>query len=81
MCENTDFIFRLFVLQFWESSSGNLKYMYGENQTGVTSLCIVNKRSVVYYKKNYENKKREAHVHFTPRSKQVFKIIHKCHII
>lgn len=44
MCESTDFIFPLFVLQFWESSSGNLKYMYGENQTGVTSLCIVNKR-------------------------------------
>lgn len=33
-------------LEFWESSSGNLKYMYGENQTGVTSLCIVNKRVV-----------------------------------
>ncbi|XP_048754317.2 sterol regulatory element-binding protein cleavage-activating protein-like [Ostrea edulis] len=33
-------------IEFWESTSGNLKYIYGENQTGVTALCIVNKRVV-----------------------------------
>lgn len=51
MCESLVYIFPLFVLQFWESSSGNLKYMYGENQTGVTSLCIVNKRWVENFEK------------------------------
>ncbi|XP_062599956.1 sterol regulatory element-binding protein cleavage-activating protein-like [Saccostrea cucullata] len=33
-------------IEFWESTSGSLKCMYGDNKTGVTALCIVNKRVV-----------------------------------
>lgn len=74
MCESTVYIFPLFVLQFWESSSGNLKYMYGENQTGVTSLCIVNKRWVENFEKIMKIKKKKgAHLHLTPKSKKIVK--------
>lgn len=68
MCESIDFIFRFFVLQFWESLSGNLKYMYGENQIGVIFFCIVNKR---YKVENYKKimKKSEVYIYFIFRSK------------
>ncbi|KAK3101013.1 hypothetical protein FSP39_000257 [Pinctada imbricata] len=33
-------------IEFWDGATGSLKYMYGENHIGVTSLCFVNKRIV-----------------------------------